>query len=538
MPNVMIEFTNNLKEKWFELESKAQRRVVLFSILALIAIGVTTAMLTTTEYVVFYTGLDGVENAEVLSVLEDLGIKAKTSGDGTILVEDKKEEYARMQLSIQGYPKSGFNYDLYLNSISMTSSTQDKNIILVYQLQDRLRSTIKLLQGVSDAIVTISIDTDETFKFSDETKPVSANVVLDLEGNFSPSKKQVSAIKKLMLTSVSGLSPANLAIIDSNLNDLLPISNDGSFSALTNTQQEFKKQIEDELEQKILYLFEPVFGLSNFKVAVTAELNFDKVSSESTNYTPVIDDQGIAVVIEELREVFEDSTTNIEAGSDSLNERVQNVVNYRVNELRQSVQKAEGNIEDISVSILINDPELGIAQMEEIRRVAASAIGVELTSVNASIMDFTAFEEKQQKIAEAMAVASLDNDKLPMSEKALVGIVASVLAFAFAMIVFFVIRRSRRDVLQTVPQGPVRQGQIQAQQRTSDEIASQALEAALEKQKAIEISEKSKEEQFIRSEIQKIIDSNPKNIADIVSYWLETDGKKGKKTISEGIIDE
>ncbi|MFP4457610.1 MAG: flagellar M-ring protein FliF C-terminal domain-containing protein [Clostridia bacterium] len=537
MPNFMTEFISNIKEKWTSLESKVQRRIVFFSILSLIAIGITTAILTTTEYVVLYTGLDMEEKAEVLSLLEELNIKAQTSDDGAVLIEEEQEEYARMQLSMQGYPKSGLNYDLYLNSISMTSSTQDKNIVLVYQLQDRLRSTIKLLQGVSDAIVTISIDTDETFKFSNETKPVSANVVLDLEGNFRPSKEQVSAIQNLMTTSVSGLRAENLAIIDSNLNDLLPIQQDGSFSALTSSQQEFKNQIEKELEEKILYLFEPVYGSNNFKVAVSTEINFDQVASESIEYSPVIDDRGIEVIVEELTEIYEDNTTNVEAGSDSLNERVQNVVNYRVNEMKESIQRAEGSIEDISVSILINNPELEVAQMEEIRRVAASAIGVEQVNVNASVMDFTAYEEKQQEIEEAMAVANMEDGGLPISERALVGLVASVLAFTFGLIAFFSIRKARKAEKSLQPQ-VANQTATETRQDSREELTQRVLADALEKQKAIEMDENSKEEQVMRKEIQKIVDKNPKNVADVISYWLESDDAKNKNPFTEDVVDE
>lgn len=537
MPDVMTKFIDNLKNKWSSLESKVQRRIVFFTILSLIAIGITTAILTTTQYVVLYTGLDIEESAEVLSLLEELNIKAKTSDDGTILIEEDQEEYARMQLSMQGYPKSGLNYDLYLNSISMTSSTQDKNIVLIYQLQDRLRSTIKLLQGVSDAIVTISIDTDETFQFSNEAKPVSANVVLDLEGNFRPSKEQVSAIQNLMTTSVSGLRAENLAIIDSSLNDLLPIQNEGSFSALTSSQQEFKNQIEKELEDKILYLFEPVFGSNNFKVAVSTDINFDKIESESIEYSPVIEDQGIEVLVEELTEVYEDTTTNIDAGSDSINERIQNVVNYRVNEMRESIQRAEGNIEDISVSILINNPELEVAQMEEVRRVAATAIGVELVNVNASVMDFTAYEQKEQEIAEAMAVANMDDGGLPISERALVGIVASVLAFSFALIALISARKAKKEK-ESMQTQAVTQPVQESNQDSREELTQKVLASALERQNSAQMDENSKAEQVMRKEIQKIVDNNPKNAADVISYWLDSSDSKNKTPFTEDVIDE
>jgi flagellar M-ring protein FliF len=539
MPENVNTIVQNIKEKWSALDSKIQRRVVLLSILGLIAVGIMTAVLTTTEYTVLYTGLDISESAEVLSLLQDLNIRAQTRDGGTILVEKSQEENARMQLSMQGYPKSGLNYDLYLNSISMTSSTQDKNILLVYQLQDRLRSTIRSLQGVKDAIVTISIDTDDTFRFGSESKPVSANVVLSLDGNFRPSQDQIFAVEKLMLTSISGLRAENLAIIDSNLNNLLPAAREDALGTLTSTQRSFKNQIEEELGDKIRYLFDPVFGANNFKVAVSTIIDFDRTASERIEYSPVIDDEGIAVIIEEMTEIYEDSTTNQGAGSDSLNERVQTVVNYRVNELRETVERAQGTIEDISISLLINDPELGVAELEDIRRVAAAAVGVEVISINASVMDFTAQQELEQQIADALALAEIEETEFPLSERALIGIVAAVLAFVFTLIAFISIRRGRAKqsgeiVVSAGGQAALTQ---QPRERSREELTEQVLQAAMEKQRLEQDQEKSREEQVIRKEIQKIVETSPKNAADIISYWLESKDTK-QNPFPEDIIDE
>ncbi len=535
MPNNISNALQNIKDKWSDLDSKIQRRVVLLSILGLIAVGIMTAVLTTTEYVVLYTGLDTSESAEVFSVLQDLNIRAQTGDGGTVLVEKNQEENARMQLSLQGYPKSGLNYDLYLNSISMTSSTQDKNILLVYQLQDRLRSTIKSLQGVKDAIVTISIDTDDTFRFGSDVRPVSANVVLNLEGNFRPSQEQISAVQKLMQTSVSGLRPENLAIIDSNLNDLLPAMRDDSFSALTNTQRAFKNLIEEELGDKIRYLFEPVFGTSNFKVAVSTVIDFDKVAQESIVYSPVIDDEGIAVIIEEMTEIYEDSTTNQGAGSDSLNERVQTVINYRVNELRESVERAQGTIEDISISLLINNTELSVDELDDIRRIAAAAVGVDIESINTSVMDFTAQEALEQQIADALALAEIDEGGLGLSERAIVGIVAAFFAFAFGLIALISLRSGRND--QQLASSDIGQSRLDSGLSKKESSAEIALKEAIDKQRLAADKTKSKEEQVIRDEIHKIVKDNPKNAADIISYWLDKKDSS-KNPFSGDVVDE
>lgn len=517
MPERANVFLNHIKNKWTLLDSKTQRRVVLFSILFLISIAVATAVLSRTEYAVLYSGLDIKESGEIFAILEDLNIKAKSGEDGTILVDKGQEDNIRMQLAVQGYPKSGLNYDLYLNSVSFTTSTTDKNIMLLYQLQDRLSSTIKLLQGVKDAIVTISMETDNSFKFGSENNPVSANVLLQLENNFHPSAEQIRAIQKLLVTSITGLKDENVAIIDSNLNDLLPAVGDSPYGAAANTQLLLKQEVETELTDKIMYLFEPVFGAKNIKVAVNAAVDLDRITTEIIEYSPVIDDEGIPYIIDELSERYSDSTTNNNAGSDSLNDRMQTVINYRVNELRQTVEQAQGNIQDISISILINNMEMDVATLEDVKRIAAAAVGIETARINVSYMDFTAHAALEQSVAEALSMLGEEEPPFPISEKTLIGLVAIVLSFIFAVILFFSLRRRSAESKKVKDVASVSPHQL-----TEEPITSEALTLAMMNHNLEENLRNSEEDKVILSEIERIIKANPKSTADIITYWLDS----------------
>src|SRR6056297_3066305 len=118
----MPEKLKNLKDKalgfWQGLESKKKKRIVLLLILLAISLSFTGYFLGRTEYTVLYSDLSTQEAGEIKSLLDEMGVKSKVENNSTIMVDQRKEDDIRMQISVPGYPKSGINYDLYMESIN------------------------------------------------------------------------------------------------------------------------------------------------------------------------------------------------------------------------------------------------------------------------------------------------------------------------------------------------------------------------------------------------------------------------------------
>ncbi|QOR35344.1 hypothetical protein IMX26_00440 [Clostridium sp. 'deep sea'] len=525
MPSKLSDSMTKIKDSWSGLEFKVKRRILFWGMLSLIALASTVLLLNRTDYVVLYSKLDVKEVAEIDKLLTDLGVKSKNSS-GTILVEKGREEDVRMKLAVQGYPKTGLNYDLYLNNINFSTSTRDKNIMLRYQLQDRLSNTIKLLQGITNAVVTISMDMQEDFQLGSQKNPVTANVLLELEPMYVPEKQHIRAIQKLMITSISGLKEENVAIIDSEANDLLPNTNNDPLSAITSSQFELKKSVEKELQNKIIYMFEPVFGSKNIKVSVNATFDFDKRKTQLTEYTPIINNEGIPFTIDELTEKFSDSSTNAASGSDSLNERVQKVVNYRVNELTRTIEEAQGVIKDISISILINDTTLDQDGLFNISQIVGASVDVDTANINVSNMDFTADKVEAQRLKDALDAAKQEvEEPFPISEQTMIIIAGMFFAFIFALILLRTIRKAMAK-----PKVDIEVPQVSSQELeellTSEELAKVKEEERVNKEKLAE-------EQKIIEDITQIAKVNPKNAADLIAYWMEKKDEEDEEVVGE-----
>src|SRR6056297_2150493 len=516
----MPEKLNNIKDKglsyWQGIESKKKKRIVLLLILLAISLSFTGYFLGRTEYSVLYSDLTTQEAGEIKSLLDEMGVKSKVENSTTIMVDQRNEDEIRMQLSVQGYPKSGLNYDLYMESINFTTSSQDKKVMLLYQLQDRLSNTIASLQGIQNAIVTISMEDDSVFKFNAEDTPVSANVVLELDNNFKPNEEKIEAIKRLMVTSINGLSEEHVAIIDSNLNNLLPSSGSNDNLANANNVLGIENEVETSIAEKVLFLFEPVFGKENINVAVNAKVDLDKTFTEVIEYSPVVDDEGIPYIIDELTEKISDTSENTGDAADnymidseSLNDRMQTVVNYRVNELRQTIDEAQGGIQDISVSVLINDTaSTDESVLEDVKQIAAAAVGIETDKITVGYMNFAASEAQRAELQAALTQEG--GFQLPVGEQTLVVIVGLVLTFILALLVLKQFKT--KPQLATGPQ--IEEGIEESTTGEESEETKSKKEAVLEK------LNKSKEEEKVIKEIESIIEANPESIANVISSWL------------------
>lgn len=520
MSERIMDARDKAKNYWTSLDNKKRSRIVLFAVLFVIFVAVAGVILTKTNYTVLYSDLELKEAGEIMTVLGEMGINAKTSDSGTILIDEKLEDTVRMQLAVQGYPKSGLNYDIYQNSLDLTSSNQDKSIMLNYQLQDRLSNTISQLYGIKTAIVTITSEENDIFQFKNDDEPISASVVLELENNFQPDQQQINAIIHLMITSVSNLKRENVAVIDTNLRDLSNADSSSPFNQEANSYYTFENDIENQITQKILDIFEPVFGSDNIKVGCNATIDFDKKVTEIIEYSPVLEDTGIPYVIDELSEKISDSSLNTSqvnsdytVQSDSLNDRVQKVINYRINELKQTIDGAPGSIEDMTVSILLNGIDQDQTILEDVRKIAAAAIGIDGSKVTVSYMEFSAQQALQDKINQAIDGSS--KSSFPLSERTIVGLVALLFAFIFGIMLINVFRKKPvRNVeqLQT-PEG------IITDEMLLDDISIDLKREVLSPQKMEQLA---REKETI-NEIENLAKNNPKDIAQIISYLIKED---------------
>ncbi|MBS7397944.1 MAG: flagellar M-ring protein FliF, partial [Ruminiclostridium sp.] len=181
MKDKLSAFWSGFKSKWGSLAKNL--RIFIITAIAVVAVGaiVLTIILNQKSYTAIYTGLDSEECSQIASAINDLGvIDVKIGTDGSISVPSDQSDNIRMQLSIQGYPKSTFNFDVWNNGIGIWSTDTEKKVLQIQQLQTHLMKAINTISAVKNSYVIITMPENNNYVISTNDEEPRVSVKLDL----------------------------------------------------------------------------------------------------------------------------------------------------------------------------------------------------------------------------------------------------------------------------------------------------------------------------------------------------------------------
>jgi flagellar M-ring protein FliF len=164
-------------------------------------------------YTVIYSNLDLKDSAQVADRLKELRIpyEIKDEGQSIAVTKDMADE-ARLGLAIKGLPQGGVVGFEIFDETRFGATDFDKRIQLIRALSGELSRTISRIDGVENARVQIVVPKTELF--ATEKLPVTASVMLRFYPKKQLSGEQVRGIIHLVSSSVEGLQPQNVTVID------------------------------------------------------------------------------------------------------------------------------------------------------------------------------------------------------------------------------------------------------------------------------------------------------------------------------------
>ncbi|MFW6245238.1 MAG: flagellar basal-body MS-ring/collar protein FliF, partial [Fibrobacterota bacterium] len=297
----------------------------------------------TKGFKVLYSDLELEEASQITQQLQSGNYKYKLENDGrTILVNTKELYEIRMALAREGLPrKRGIGYELFdKTNFGMTDYVQKLNARRA--LEGELQRTIEGLVEVKAARVHIVIP--ENTIFLDQQKDSKASVVIRCLPGRQLDKGQIRGITHLVSSSVDGLEPQNISIVDYEGKLLSnPFGQDETAFA-SSRNMELQQNVERYLEAKANQMLSSVFGHSKAFVKVSADLDFDRVEKTIENYDPEK-----RVVRSEERS--EDTKKNAPDG-DQTSER--SLTNYEIDKTVQRVVQEVGNVKRLTVSVAVD----------------------------------------------------------------------------------------------------------------------------------------------------------------------------------------
>jgi flagellar M-ring protein FliF len=239
-----------------------------------------------------FPGLQEGDKAAVAQALDSSGIKYSIDRNtGEVSVTDADFYRARMLLAQQGLPKSAPDGDSVMSSIPMGASRAVEGERLRAAQESDLSRTIEQIDSVAQARVHLAVEQPSVFLR--ETSKSSASVMLRLYAGRRLSDSQVQAIVHLVGSSVSGLSPDDVSVVDQT-GRLLSNSGGDASTRSTNAQVQLQNRVEQRLIDAINKLLTPLVGADNFTAEVHTDLNFAEVQSTRESFP-----KDTAVVLQE-----------------------------------------------------------------------------------------------------------------------------------------------------------------------------------------------------------------------------------------------
>lgn len=364
----------DIKAGWNKMEKK--KRVGLISIVAAISIVLFLLVYMTQriEYRVLFSELEEADSGAIVEDLETKGMDYKLEDEGqTILIDERLVDKYRIELAVDGpMPSTSTGFEIF-DSSNMMATDDDRAIMYQRAVSGELERAIGSLGSVESGKVLLNIPESSVFQNPDYQKEATASVVLQMKNNQMPDQATVQGIAALVSGAVENLPQTNVEILDTNGKLLSSSISDGyNLGADVVTEhQRIKSLIENDLEQKVLTLLSPVYGLENVQVSVNTELNFDAIEREVIEYgdegsirSQTESVAGNAALAQEVQSgsLEDNGVTVFDENED--NSTYEHTTNYELDSTTSKIVEAPGAIERMTASVIIMDNPTDRAAMQ------------------------------------------------------------------------------------------------------------------------------------------------------------------------------
>ncbi len=418
------------------------------------------------DYRALYSALSQEDAGQVIAKLKEMKVPYKVEGN-IIYVPSNKVYELRLELAAQGIPQGGgVGFEIFdKTQIGITEFVQRLNYIRA--IQGELTRTIRQLSEVEQARVHIAIP-EKTIFTEKEDKP-TASVVLKLRPGRVLNQGQIGGIVHLVSSSVQGMQPQNVTVID-NMGNLLSRPSDTDVIA-DSKQIEYQKSVDRDYESKLQSMLEGIIGRGKAIVRVAAKIDFTRVEKTEEKFDP----DTIAVRSEQRTQ--EKSTGAVTggipgvlsnqpgqqpaqaAGFPSSSQKQSENINYEVSRSVSKIIQPRGEVKSISVAVLVDgtykkekDKKVYVARTEEdikkYKEIVMAAIGYNKERGDLVIIENVPFETA----IEEFPPEKIDFIKLAMSLlKYIIPLVAIALLILF--VIKPIIEALKAPIVRKMPEG-------------------------------------------------------------------------------------
>src|SRR5512147_1441096 len=288
---------------WKKQSLGKQITMVSLILAAAILIPVLVNWAGTPSYSVAYTGLSEEDASQIVQKLDENNISYQLKNSGTIEVPNDQVYSVRLLMAREGLPQSStVGYELFdgTNTLGMTEFSQQVN----YQraIEGELERTIGSLEAVK--AVRVHLVLPEKSLLSTDQALATASVTIQVNPGRTLDGDQVRSITHLVASSVEGLKPENVVVVDTEGNMLA--DGMGSNSESTLMQKDDQRAAEQayaaEVQKRVQSILDKILGPNRSVVQATVEMDWTQREITSNTFEPT------TVAVRSSQKVNESST--------------------------------------------------------------------------------------------------------------------------------------------------------------------------------------------------------------------------------------
>ena len=237
------------------------------------------------DFQLLYSNLASEDAGAILAQLKDKKIPYQISSNGSsILIPSDRIYETRLVLASQGIPQgSGVGFEIFDNTkLGMTEFVQ--NVNFQRAIQGELSRTINGFSEIESSRVHIVMPSKSLF--IEEEEPATASVVLKIRNGRRLNEEKIQGIVHLVSSSVSGLSPENVTIVDNYGKMLAGFKSSSPIGKTTSDQLEYQQKVEKTLEDRVTTMLEAALGPNKAVARVSCLLDFTRLETTEENYQP------------------------------------------------------------------------------------------------------------------------------------------------------------------------------------------------------------------------------------------------------------
>ena len=397
-----------MKEKAKALFDKTKERlksvskkiwIAIAAVLVVLIVAIAMALtLNQTEYAVLVTQVSDTEASKILNFLSEQGVTNYKVEDGnTVLVPAGQESALKARILMADLNQTG-NY--YTENLSAFSTNEERLAVEKTALEMKIAGVIRNFPNVVDATVNITPGENRAYILdSNNVIQASAGVILTMVEGEMLTEEQAASIQQFISNSVQGLEIESVSISDTAGNIYL------TGDALNGDASAMKIQLQQAWENRtntnIKKVLDPIFGEDNVKVAVTCEVEVDRITEQRTEIRlPEGAEDGRGIVSSERGSYYvgrpEEGLPGGVVGTESNSDLVEAVeagalpqngdtmiagdkqIDYENSRSEFQIDSiGAGRVTDCTVAVTINSRTAGDFDVEDIRRHVARAAKIQ-----------------------------------------------------------------------------------------------------------------------------------------------------------------